>query len=96
MKQSLKGFICADEVALVIGDTDEIELFLQSACMAAGINPYIEDTDELVSTLDEQVKVLFSRELQVTPIDADTMTPATKKSEEIFLAISSIEDITVH
>lgn len=96
MKQALKGFICSDEVPLLIGDTHEMVLFLQTACTLAGIDPYIEDTPELVSTLDEQVKVRFSKELMVAPVDADTGMPATKKSEEIFLAISPIEDITVH
>lgn len=96
MKQALKGFICSDEVPLLIGDTHEMVLFIQTVCMAAGIDPYIENTESLVSTLDEQVKVRFSRELLVSPIDADTMMPATKKSEEIFLAITPIEDIIVH
>jgi hypothetical protein len=96
MKQALKGFFCSDDVPLIIGDPHEMVMFLQTACMAAGIDPDIEDTDELVSTLDEQVKLRFSTELQLSPVDADTMMPATKKSEEIYLAITPINDITVH
>jgi hypothetical protein len=71
-------------------------LFLQTSCQVAGIDPDIEDTAELISTLDEQVKVLFSKELMLSPVDADTMMPATKRSEEIFIAITPINDITVH
>jgi hypothetical protein len=96
MKQALKGFICADEVAFVIGDPHEMVLFLQTAVTMAGIDPYIDDVDELVSTLDEQVKVRFSPELRIAPVDGDTMMAATKKSEEIYLAIIPIKDITVH
>jgi hypothetical protein len=96
MKQALKGFFCSDDVPMIIGDTHEMVLFLQTICISAGIDPYIEDTDELVSTLDEQVKVRFSPELQIFPVDADTSMPATKKSEEIYLAITPINDITVH
>lgn len=96
MKQTLKGFFCSDDVHLLIGDTHEMEVFLQTACLAAGINPYIENTDELVSILDEQVKVRFSTELQLFSLDADTMMPATKRSEDIILAIKPIEDITIH
>jgi tetrahydromethanopterin S-methyltransferase subunit B len=96
MKQALKGFICANDVQMLIGDTHEMVLFLQTAVMAAGVDPYVEDMKELVSTLDEQVKVRFSKELMLAPVDADTGMPATPKSEEIFLAISPIEDITVH
>jgi hypothetical protein len=96
MKQTLKGFICADEVPLFVGDPHEMVLFLQTSCQVAGIDPDIEDTAELISTLDEQVKVLFSKELMLSPVDADTMMPATKRSEEIFIAITPINDITVH
>jgi hypothetical protein len=96
MKQALKGFIYADEVALVIGDPHEMVLFLQTVVTSAGIDPYIEDTEELVSTLDEQLKVRFSSQLRIAPVDADTMMPANKKSEEIYLVIIPIEDITVH
>jgi hypothetical protein len=96
MKQALKGFLCAEEVKLFLGDTTEIALFLQTSCGIAGINPYIDNLGELVSTLDEQVKVRFSSELQICAIDADTMCPATKHSEEVFLSISAIKDITVH
>lgn len=96
MKQALKGFSCSDEVHLLIGDPHEMVLFLQTACMTAGIDPYIEDMHELVSTLDEQVKVRFSPELRIFAVDLDTMTPATKRSEEILLVVKTIEDITVH
>lgn len=96
MKQALKGFICSDETPLFVGDTHEMVLFLQTVCLTAGIDPFIDDTDALISTLDEQVKVRFSNQLVVLPVDADTMMPATKKSEEIFLAITPIEDVTVH
>jgi hypothetical protein len=96
MKQALKGFICSDEVHLLIGDPHEMVLFLQTVVLAANIDSGIEDLEALISTLDEQVKVRFSPELQISPVDADTMMPVTPKSEEIFLAISPIEDITVH
>jgi hypothetical protein len=96
MKRTIKGFLCSDEVKLLIGDTHEMVLFLQTACASAGIDPDVEDLDELVSTLDEQVKVRFSKELWVSAVDLDTMTPANKKSEDIILAITPIEDITVH
>ncbi len=96
MKQALKGFLCTEEAKIFIGDSREMVMFLQTTCMIAGIDPYVDNTDELIATLDEQVKARFSENLEIRPIDADTMFPATKKSEEIFLAISTIEDITVH
>jgi hypothetical protein len=96
MKQALKGFICADEVSLFVGDPHEMVLFLQTSCSMAGADNGIEDTEYLVSIMDEQVKVRFSPQLMISPVDADTMMPATKKSEEIFLAITPIEYITVH
>jgi hypothetical protein len=96
MKQALKGFLCTDEAKMFIGDPHEMVLFLQTICMAAGIDPYIEDTNSLVESLDEQLKARFSENLQILPVDADTSMPATKRSEEIFLAISTTEDITVH
>lgn len=96
MKQSLKGFLCPDETKLIIGDPHEMILFLQTTCMCAGIDPYIEDTQELLSVLDEQVKVRFSPELEALAVDGDTLTPASRKSEEIFISISPIKDITVH
>lgn len=96
MKQALKGFLCTEDVKLILGDTHEVVLFFQTAVQVAGIDPYIDDSEMLISTLDEQVKALFSPELQITAVDSDTMTPASRRSEEIFLAISTIEDITVH
>jgi hypothetical protein len=96
MKTSVSGFLCADDVRLIIGDPHEMVLFLQTACAAAGVDPYTDDLFGLIEALDEQVKARFSDKLQVTAIDADTMTPATKRSEEVGIAISSIEDITVH
>lgn len=96
MKQALKGFFCSDDVQLLIGDPHEMVLFLQTICISAGIDPDIENTDELISTLDEQVKHRFSAELQVSPVDAYTFMPANRKSEEIYIAITPIKDITVH
>jgi len=96
MKQAIKGFLCSSEVKLLIGDTHEMVLFLQTSCASAGVDPYVEDLNDLVSILDEQVKVRFSPELKLSPIDLDTMMPATKKSEDIILAITPIEDVTVH
>jgi hypothetical protein len=96
MKQALKGFLCTDEARMFVGDTHEMVLFLQTVCMIAGIDPYIDDTDALISSLDEQIKARFSENLQILPVDADTSMPATKHSEEIFLAISTTEDLTVH
>ncbi len=96
MKQALKGFLCTDEAKIFTGDTRELVMFLQTTCMIAGIDPYVDNLDELVSTLDQQIKVRFSENIEIRPVDADTLSPATKKSEEIFLAISTIEDITVH
>lgn len=96
MKQALKGFHCEPETALLLGDTHELELFLQTVCYIAGIDPYIDDTPELLATLDEQVKTLFSPELVVTALDADNLTPASRKSEEIYILISPINHISVH
>jgi hypothetical protein len=96
MKQALKGFLCTDEAKMFLVDAHELVLFLQTVCATAGIDPYIDNTDELVATLDEQIKARFSENLQILPVDTDTSMPATKRSEEIFLAISTTEDITVH
>lgn len=96
MKQSFRGFQCHPDTSLIIGDPLEMVLFLQTVCMYAGINSYIEDTQELLSTLDEQIKSRFSPELKVTAYDADTMTEATIKSEEIYIRISPISEIMVH
>lgn len=96
MKQSLRGFQCHPDTLLILEDSKEIVLFLQTACHYAGIDPYIDDVKELISTLDEQIKERFSPELKLTAFDADTLTEATVKSEEIFIRISLINEIMVH
>jgi hypothetical protein len=96
MKQAIKDFLCDEHVRTLIGDPHELVLFFQTACMAAGIDPYIDDTDELVATLDEQLKTRFSPDLEIEAIDADTGYPATKRSEVVSLLISPVKPITIH
>lgn len=96
MTQTLRGFLYTSDVGLIVGDTIEISLFLQNACAAAGIDPEIENLAELISVLDEQIKARFSPELVVKALDTDTLTDADKYSEEVYIVLSAIEDITVH
>lgn len=96
MKAILSGFVCGDEVGLILGDIHELMMFVRTHIELQNTDPYIENLEEFIGELDKEVKSRFSTEIRVIAIDTDTIMHFTKRSEEIIIGIEAIDDIVVH
>jgi hypothetical protein len=85
--QQLKGYMVSRLNQLYVENDRELMLFVETSVISAGADEIVMDSENLVSTLNEQIAKRFSPEIHVIIRDASTQEPADEDSAVIYLSV---------